>query len=470
MLPSHCLLLTAFLLIAPAALAQNVTVLSGGAATLENGGTMDLSGSLTVDGTFTPGTSTTVRFSGSGTITSDSKVAFRTLVIALPAATDRVLLAANLSIADLLDVQQGDVDLGGFVIDLGATGRLQEAPGHTVRGERGYVEATRTLSPPPGTDASIAGLGLAIASSTDLGQTILRRGHAVQSDPATGNQGIARYFDILPTTNAGLDATLLLFYDESELNGLDETTLLLYRFDDEGTTWTEEGGTANPSSNHVRLDGIDAFSRWTLASSSAPLPVELTAFDAVADGSNVLLRWTTASETNNAGFEVQVLGKSEEENERAKDAVRDDAWQVLGWVDGRGTTVEAQHYTYRVKALAAGTHRFRLRQIDFDGTFDYSPEVEVSVAVPGEYHLAPAYPNPFNPQTAFSLGVAQAQSVQVAAYDALGRRVAVLYDGPMTAHQTRSFVFEASSLPSGLYVIRAVGERFVATQPIVLAK
>jgi hypothetical protein len=96
--------------------------------------------------------------------------------------------------------------------------------------------------------------------------------------------------------------------------------------------------------------------------------------------------------------------------------------------------------------------------------------VEVALVVPGEYHLSPAYPNPFNPQTAFSLGVAQAQAVRVEAYDALGRRVAVLFDGTMAANQSRAFVFEAAALPSGLYVIRAAGERFVATQHVVLAK
>ena len=250
------LLLVVGVLLPRGTAAQRVTLLSGGVATLADGGTMDLAADLSVDGTFTPEAGTTVRFTGSGTITSARKVAFANLTVDLPAATDRVLLKADLSLSDLLDVRQGDVDLNGFVIDLGATGTLREAPGHTVRGTSGYVEATRTLDPPPGTDVSIAGLGLAIASSVHFGTTVLRRGHAVQRDPATGHEGIARYVDVLPATNTTLDATLLLFYDESELNGLDEASLLLYRSADEGSSWTEEGGTANPASNVVSLGGV----------------------------------------------------------------------------------------------------------------------------------------------------------------------------------------------------------------------
>ncbi len=189
------------------------------------------------------------------------------------------------------------------------------------------------------------------------------------------------------------------------------------------------------------------------------LPVELVAFDALLDGGAVLLRWETASETNNAGFEVQRYSEGGE-----------GAWQVLGWVDGHGTTLEAQRYDYRIDALPAGAHRFRLKQIDYDGTFAYSPEVEVAVGLPTAYRLSPAYPNPFNPETAFSLSVARAQRVEVAVYDLMGRRVALLHDGLLEAQSTRAFTFEAATLPSGLYLIRAVGERFVASETVTLVK
>ena len=188
------------------------------------------------------------------------------------------------------------------------------------------------------------------------------------------------------------------------------------------------------------------------------LPVELVLFEARLDGSAAELRWKTASETNNAGFDIQHIDPTLNQ------------WQSLGFVDGHGTTIEAQTYAYRVDNLTAGTHRFRLKQIDFDGAFEYSPEVEVAVGLPTAYHLSPAYPNPFNPQTQFSVSVARTQRVEVSVYDVVGRRVALLHDGVLGAQTTQAMRFEAGSLPSGLYVVRVLGEHFVTSQTITLVK
>ena len=188
------------------------------------------------------------------------------------------------------------------------------------------------------------------------------------------------------------------------------------------------------------------------------LPVELTSFDAQLDGDTVLLLWETASETNNAGFEVQLLSDIAS------------TWQVASWIDGHGTTELAQAYSYRHSGLLPGTYRFRLKQIDYDGTFEYSPEVEVAVGLPDAFRLSAAYPNPFNPETSFSVSVAQAQEVEIAVYSMLGRKVSVLHRGQMEAQHTQAFRFDASGLPSGTYMVRVMGERFVTSQAITLLK
>ena len=192
----------------------------------------------------------------------------------------------------------------------------------------------------------------------------------------------------------------------------------------------------------------------------AVLPVELTSFETVIDGRDALLIWETASETNNAGFDVQ--------HRYVDDATA--AFETLTFVEGHGTTELPQTYRYRVDDVAPGHHAFRLKQIDFDGTFEYSPEVEVAVGIPTAYHLSAAYPNPFNPETQFSLSVARAQQVQVTVYDVVGRRVAGLHDGIIEAQTTQAFRFEAGSLPSGLYLVWVVGERFLTSQTITLVK
>ncbi len=191
---------------------------------------------------------------------------------------------------------------------------------------------------------------------------------------------------------------------------------------------------------------------------NTPLPVELAAFDAVVAGRNALLTWTTASETNNAGFYVERKGGGEE------------TWRRLGFVEGRGTTSEATHYGFRAEDLAPGRHTFRLRQVDFDGAFAFGPEVEVFVEVPGSFVLSEPYPNPFNPQTRFTLTTARTERVRIEVVDLLGRRVRLLHDGELRGGAPETFTFEAAGLPSGPYQIRALGETFVAARSVMLLK
>jgi len=187
---------------------------------------------------------------------------------------------------------------------------------------------------------------------------------------------------------------------------------------------------------------------------STPLPVELASFEAAADGRDAALTWTTASETNNAGFEVQRF---------------DDGWHALAFVEGYGSTAGPHTYSYRVTGLDPGTHRFRLKQVDFDGRFRLSPEVEVRVALPDAFFLA-AYPNPFNPETTLRLAVPETQRVRVAVYDLLGRRVALLYAGRLPGGETQTFRFDGEGFPSGLYVIRVDGEHFHTARTVTLVK
>ena len=188
------------------------------------------------------------------------------------------------------------------------------------------------------------------------------------------------------------------------------------------------------------------------------LPVELTTFTAQLDGTDLRLDWQTASETNNAGFEVQ---------HRAPGAA---AFETAAFVAGAGTTIEAQRYSHRLVGLAPGTHRVRLKQLDYDGSFEYSAELEVSVELPSTHVVSAVYPNPFNPEARLSVGVQRAQQVEVSLYDALGRQVRVLFAGRLEAAATRSVVVDGRGLRSGTYLLRVVGETFAETQTLTLVK
>ncbi|MEM1093652.1 MAG: choice-of-anchor Q domain-containing protein [Bacteroidota bacterium] len=190
-----------------------------------------------------------------------------------------------------------------------------------------------------------------------------------------------------------------------------------------------------------------------------PLPVELTTFEAVVDAESVYLRWSTASETNNAGFYLERQGPSGR------------TWNEAVFVEGHGTTLVAQHYTHTIATPEAGTHRFRLRQVDLDGAFAYSPEVEVIVEMAQAISVTTVHPNPFTTSAAFTVGVRRTQQVNVGVYDALGRRVVVLHDGSLASEARHPFSISATDgWASGLYFIRVEGEQFIETQSLVLLK
>ncbi|MEM6647794.1 MAG: choice-of-anchor Q domain-containing protein, partial [Bacteroidota bacterium] len=191
------------------------------------------------------------------------------------------------------------------------------------------------------------------------------------------------------------------------------------------------------------------------------LPVELTRFEALRDGDAIVLSWQTASETNNAGFEVQ---------QAAAEAGQDADWQVVAFVAGAGTTLEAQAYAYRLEDLPAGTHRFRLKQVDYDGTFAYSPEVEVTVEVPHELRLEAAYPNPFNPSTVIGFTVPRTGEARLMVYDALGREVMRLFKGMAEAGQRQAVRLDGSGLASGTYLYRLSFGGEVRTGRVLLIK
>ena len=190
--------------------------------------------------------------------------------------------------------------------------------------------------------------------------------------------------------------------------------------------------------------------------SSTALPVELASFDAVLSGSDAVLSWTTLSESDNAGFEVQKR-------------YGDGDFQLAGFVAGAGGSSDALHYSYTISDLYPGQYAFRLKQIDVSGGFAYSPTVEVTVQTPSSFYLLRNYPNPFNPSTTIAYTLPQTAEVSLAVFDLLGRQVRVLASGPQQAG-SYEVPFDGAGLPSGVYVYRLQAIGTVETRPMVLLK
>jgi len=187
-----------------------------------------------------------------------------------------------------------------------------------------------------------------------------------------------------------------------------------------------------------------------------PVPVELTSFLADVSGSSVMLQWTTATELNNLGFEVQ---RKTDQSE----------FEAVGFVSGSGTTTELRNYFFTDSKLANAQYIYRLKQMDFDGAFSYSEEIIVEVNAPAEYSLEQNYPNPFNPSTNISFSLAEAGVVKMAVYDMLGQKVSVILDEFREAGYY-SMTFNASDLPSGTYFYTLETSKFRQTKKMILTK
>ncbi len=191
------------------------------------------------------------------------------------------------------------------------------------------------------------------------------------------------------------------------------------------------------------------------------IPVELTSFAASVLGTDVNLSWITATELNNQGFDIQ---RSTDKND----------WETIGFVDGFGTTTEMKYYSYSDNELKAGTYYYRLKQIDFDGTFDYSSVVEAVVTIPIEYALQQNYPNPFNPSTKINFSLAADSKVMLKIYDILGQEVTTLINGDMSLGE-HEISFNAAGLNSGVYIYRldaegVNGKSFSSVKKMILSK
>lgn len=190
---------------------------------------------------------------------------------------------------------------------------------------------------------------------------------------------------------------------------------------------------------------------------SGIIPVELTSFNASANDDYVELSWITSTETNNAGFSVE------------RYSISDKTWIELAFVNGSGTTTEPKAYSYTDAELNVGSFRYRLKQIDYDGSYTYSGEVYAEISAPANFALFQNYPNPFNPSTTITFTIPTESLVSLKIYNTLGEEVANVYEGLLNEgyHEIN---FNASSLSSGIYFYRLESNEFVDAKKMMILK
>lgn len=186
------------------------------------------------------------------------------------------------------------------------------------------------------------------------------------------------------------------------------------------------------------------------------LPVVLSSFTAEGSQRTVLLKWTTESESNSAGFVV------ERSSIREKDEVQ--MWEKAGYIEGAGNSEVQQAYSFTDEHLRAGKYSYRLRQIDRDGKFIVTAAIETEVGIaPKVFTLAQNYPNPFNPATTIEFTLPQNGRAVVKVHNSIGQEIATIFDQNAEAGRIISVPFNGNTLASGVYFysISFNGQRIV---------
>jgi hypothetical protein len=241
---------------------------------------------------------------------------------------------------------------------------------------------------------------------------------------------------------------------------------VMYITHDGGNTW-KSAATGSRNYQVYIVDSMNVYAAqgnglWKLNSTTF-IPVELISFTASIVNNKVSLNWTTATEINNLGFDIEISYDKQ-------------LYKKIGFVRGFGTSSEKHNYTYSFNESLSSSAYFRLKQIDLDGSFEYSSVVEVDALNSSEFILAQNYPNPFNPTTKIGFQIANLPSgkqgfgfASLKVYDVLGREVATLVNEEKPAGEYE-VGFDASHLSSGIYFYKLIADNFSSIKKMILIK
>ena len=405
-------LLCSFLMWAVFAFTQNTLKVQSGATLKTTGGVVitlqDMN--LDNDGTINQAPGEGVfRFTGNAnnTISGNSSILFDIMQIAKTGAV-KLSLLRNLEIGSSINFESGLIDLNSKNILLDPLALLngESETSRIIGPAGGYVEIVKTLNAP--SSINPGNLGAVISSTANLGTTTIRRGHVSQAT-GVGMGSISRYFDINPTNNVALNATLRFKYFDAELGPLNEATLVMWKSTDL-TNWSNQGFTSRDIvANYVEKTGIADFSRWTLSALNNALPVQFVLFNARCDENNnrAIINWKTGQEMNASHFEVQ---RSENGSN----------WTSIGTVQAAGNSNTDQSYSFTDNNPVATGAVYRIAEMDFDGKIQYTSIIRLECGKPDNWRV---WPNPVNEQLFVNLSTVTGSQAGIRVFDNRGALV-----------------------------------------------
>ncbi len=391
---------------------------------IQSGATLYLGGNAQIvlqdinlvnDGTITVAANGRFTFTGSANsqVSGTQQPAFNELEIA-KTGTNKLILQRAINVNGKIVFTSGLIDLNNNNINLGNTAFLEnENENSSVTGVNGgQLVFSTTLNAPA--SANPANLGAIISSSQNLGTVTISRGHKSQTNGYGNGNSVLRYYDINPTNNTGLNATLRFQYLDAELNGLTENSLLFWKSTNT-TTWTQQGFTSRDvTANYVELTAINGFSRWTLSSPGNPLPVTGLALSGRWRNNASYLSWTTLAEYNNNYFDVE--RKYTDENNFIPVGRKNSAY-----ADGNSQTHTAYNWIDVTAVANRGAIQYRLKQFDRNGQFNYSNIINIKPAAAAVF-IETIYPTIAVKNSLYiQTGNINVKNMQVQLFDMQGR-------------------------------------------------
>ena len=300
-------------------------------------------------------------------------------------------------------------------------------------------------------------LGRNIASINFAQQGTLPSSIAMQyfsgvEPPNSNSNCIKSYWIITPTGGSGYNYSLTLNTVPSEHNQILANTLKIAKSNDNGNNWSIIPATV--IENTLTITNQNSFSHFTATNNDTPFPVKLLFFKIFTNQNNANLFWQTSEEINNSGFEIE--RKSGNEN-----------WEKIGFVKGNNKPSE---YNFEDRNLKTGKYSYRLKQIDYNGNYEYFELKDlIDITPPGNFGLSQNYPNPFNSKTVINWQIPKPAFVSIKIYDIKGSEVNTIINGYKEAGY-HSTIFDASGLSSGVYYYRMISGNYSKTEKLLLIK
>ncbi len=453
----------------PLTVRGSLTIGPGATLSSTQTGTLNLLGSFTNNGLFTT-TSQPVALVGTTvqTVGGSGTYALGKLIINNSAG---VTLNRSISLSDSLLLLSGKITIGNNSIVIAAGGGADAGSptsyvvtnGTGTLTQKGVGSADRIF--PVGTASSY---NPAIISNAGVSDTFSVRVQSTFDFPPNNSSLVVnRQWTITEAVAGGSNATISLQWNVGDQASGFNPTLPVYIGRHDGTYWLQTPASVIGADPYLATaSGFESFSPFGVGNADA-LPVQLASFTGtLIENNRVRLNWMTISEINNYGFYVQ----------RRSVGVQEWTEIANSFVPGHGTTNEPQFYSFIDPTPISMATQYRLRQVDLDGTSHYSDPIQVDLptsvpeVAPREFALKQNYPNPFNPSTEIKFAVENTDHAKLEVYNALGQKVATLFDGIAEAGQYYRVRFSGTGLSSGVYFYRLESGKRSDVKKLVLMK